>query len=67
MMNINKSYIRNCFKQAGVQLTNEALEEIVRHLRIIASKMAIRCKEGNVKRLTSELMWIALGRIKNEH
>ena len=66
-MNINKSYIRNCFKQASVQLTNEALEEIVRHLRIIASKMAIRCKEGNVKRLTSELMWIALGRIKNEH
>ena len=64
MMHINNSYIHQCFKQTGVQLSQDALEDIVRHLRISVGKMAIRCKEGNIKRLTSELMWIALGRIK---
>ena len=63
-MNINKSYIRQCFKQVSIQLSNEALEDIVRHLRIQVSKMTTRCKESNIKRLTSELIWIAFGRSK---
>ena len=64
-MNLNKSYIRHCFKQVGVQLTNEAIEDIVRHTRISISQMAQNCKDGNVKRLTSDLMFIALGQRRN--
>ena len=62
-MNINKSYIRQCFKTESIQLTKGAEEGIVRELRIQVSKMPLRCKDGNVKRLTSELLYIALGKL----
>ena len=29
----------------------------------VIDKMARRCKEGNVKRLTPELFWVALGHL----
>lgn len=63
-MNINKQYIKEVFKSNKVQLSPEALEDIVRDLRVTVSLMALRCKEGNVKRLTPELLWIALGKKK---
>jgi len=62
-MTINKAYIRECFKISGVQLTTEALDDIIRELRMDVSRMAQRCKKGNVKRLTSDLMFIAKGNI----
>ena len=62
-MTINKSYIRQCFKSAGIQLTKEAEAGIVRELRIQVSKMPLRCKEGNIKRLTPELLYVALGQL----
>jgi len=60
-MNINKSYIRTAFKSNNVQLSEESLEDIVRHLRVEVSKMAQRCKENKIKRLTSSVFWLALG------
>ena len=62
-MTINKGYIRGCFKASGVQLSSEALENIIHHLRVDVSRMAERCKRGNVKRLTPDLMFIALGKL----
>lgn len=62
-MTINKAYIKECFKTSGVQLSSEALEDIIRELRIDVSRMAQRCKKGNVKRLTSDLMFIAKGNL----
>lgn len=62
-MTINKAYIRECFKSSGVQLTKEALDDIIRDLRVDVSMMAQRCKRGNVKRLTSDLMFIAKGNL----
>ena len=61
-MNINKQYIKQAFKTNGVQLSPDALDDIIRHLRVNVSMMAQRCKEGNVKRLTSDIFWIALGK-----
>ena len=61
-MNINKQYIKQVFKQNGVQLSKESMEDIVRHLRMTVSRMGLRCKEGNVKRLTPDIFWIALGK-----
>ena len=60
-MTINKAYIRQAFKSSSVQLSEESLEDIVRHLRVEVSKMAVRCKENNVKRLTPSVFWLALG------
>lgn len=62
---VSRKYIRGCFKTCNVQLPEETLDDIIRHLRMIASKMALRSKEGNVKRLTPDLMFIALGRLND--
>ena len=59
---VSKKYIRQCFKSEGVQLSEGALEQIIYNLRMKASKMALRSKECNVKRLTPELMHLALGK-----
>ena len=63
-MNINRQYIKQVFKQNGVQLSKESMEDVVRHLRITVSKMGLRCKEGNVKRLTPDIFWIAVGKVR---
>ena len=60
-MTINKAYIRHAFKSSSVQLSEESLEDIVRHLRVEVSKMAVRCNENNIKRLTPSVFWLALG------
>ena len=60
-MTINKAYIRQAFKSSSVQLSEESMEDIVRHLRIEVSRMALRCKENNIKRLTPSVFWLALG------
>ena len=66
-MNISKSYIKQCFKSESVQLSPESLEDIVRTVRVTISKMAVRCKEAKVKRLTPDIYYIALGRYSAEN
>ena len=59
---MNKKQIKEVFKNYKVQLGAGALEviedELTRYLRI----MAVNCHNGNLKRLTPETMWVALGR-----
>ena len=62
MFQINKQYIKGCFREEEIQLSGEALDEIVSHLRVSVRRMATRCKSNNIKRLTSELMYLALGK-----
>lgn len=62
-MKINRGYIKQCFKQDNIQLSNETLDDIVRHLRLIIGGMVRRTKMGNIKRLTPDLLYIALGRL----
>ena len=59
---VSKKYIHQCFKQSGVQLSPDALEQIIYILRQNVSKMALRSKECNVKSLTTDLMYLALGK-----
>ena len=63
---MNKKYIKQAFSHDGVQLGNGAMDMIEHELKLQASRMARRCKEGNLKRLTPELFWVALGRMNNE-
>jgi len=61
---IQVTKVKKIFHDNNVQLSVQALnmikEDIDRGLR----KMAERCKDGNVKRLTPETYHIALGHLK---
>ena len=60
---MNKTEIRNVFRNEKVQLSEDAIRLIQEDLRRTVTKMAKRCKEGNVKRLNSDLYFIAIGKI----
>jgi|TARA_X000001388_G_scaffold52188_1_gene37886 hypothetical protein len=62
---VSKKYIKQAFKHEGVQLAEGSIQAIEYELKLQTSRMAKRCKEGNLKRLTPELFWVALGRINN--
>ena len=63
---MNKKYIKQAFSHDGVQLGSGVIESIEYELKLQVSRMARRCKEGNLKRLTTELFWVALGKMNNE-
>jgi hypothetical protein len=62
--NMTKTIIKKEFKNAGVQIGGGAMDSIEYELNCFVRRMARRCSEGNLKRLTPELMWCALGRNK---
>ena len=47
---MNKKYIKQAFSHDGVQLGSGAIESIEYELKLQVSRMARRCKEGNLKR-----------------
>ena len=63
--NMNKKYIKQAFSHEGIQLGKGAIDSIEYELKVQVSRMARRCKDGNLKRLTPELFWVALGRLNN--
>ena len=60
---IHASKVKKIFNEKGIQVPtltmNMIREDFNRHIR----RMAERCKEGNVKRLTSKTYFIALGNL----
>ena len=58
-----KKNLKNKFKEQGVQLSADMIDVLDEHINREINKMATRCKHGNVKRLTPDLLWIALGRM----
>jgi len=59
---MTKTQIRKVFKTKKVQLGAGAAEVIEDHIQRMVTGMADRCVSGNVKRLTPDLFWVALGR-----
>ena len=59
---MTKKEIKAEFKDKKIQLGKEALENIEYELKLHVRRMANRCKINNIKRLTPELMWAALGK-----
>ena len=59
MLQVNKT--KKIFHDHGVQLSVKALNMIREDLERHIYKMAERCNEGNVKRLTPETYHIAIG------
>jgi len=58
--------LKETFHNLGVQLPTDTVNLIDDHIDREIYKMAIRCKHGNVKRLTPELFWVALGKSSGE-
>ena len=63
---IQKTKLKKIFHNYNLQITTEAVNMIDEEMRKILTRMAIRCQHENVKRLTPELMWVALGNVKYE-
>ena len=61
---MTKTEIKSIFRERKVQLGVGAMEAIDDWMKRQVGGMARRCEEGNCKRLTPELMWIALGNWK---
>ena len=60
---MHASKVKKIFNENGIQVPtltmNMIREDFNRHIR----RMAERCKEGNVKRLTDKTYFIALGNL----
>jgi hypothetical protein len=57
-----KTNIKKIFSNTGIQLTPDSTEMIERELVTVVERMAKRCVDGNLKRLTPELFYVAMGR-----
>jgi len=62
---IQKTKLKREFNKSRLQITREAVEMLDDHIHRQVIKMVARVKEGNVKRLTVDLIWVALGNWNN--
>ena len=62
---MTKAEIKKAFKEHGIQLGAGTMDQIMYELKCVTNRMASRCKEGNLKRLTPELFYIAMGRLND--
>ena len=60
---IQKTKLKSEFNKAGLQITSEAVELLDDEINRTVKKMVNRVKEGNVKRLPANLIWVALGKL----
>ena len=57
--------VKKKFNSQSIQVSAEAMNMIDDHVNRILDNMVIKTIEGRVKRLTPELMWVALGNYNN--
>jgi hypothetical protein len=62
---IQKTKLKREFNKAGLQITSEAIELLDDHINRQVRGMVSRVIEGNIKRLTVDLIWVALGNYNN--
>tara|TARA_R110000744_G_scaffold79987_1_gene156988 strand:+ start:1101 stop:1286 length:186 start_codon:yes stop_codon:yes gene_type:complete len=59
-MIIKASSVRKLFNERNVQISDDAIKTINEIMTRDLRKMVARCIEGNVKRLTPDIIYIAL-------
>ena len=59
---LQKTKVKKIFNDAGVQLPEETFTVLNDEVKRIITRWAKRTVDGNVKRLTPDLFWVALGR-----
>tara|TARA_Y100001951_G_scaffold93413_1_gene89015 strand:- start:693 stop:863 length:171 start_codon:yes stop_codon:yes gene_type:complete len=50
------------FNNQGIQCPIDTLNQLEEHMSREIDTMVRRCKNNNVRRLTPDLLWVALGR-----
>ena len=60
---IQKTKLKKEFNKQGLQITKDAVDMLDDHIALQVKIMAKRTKEGNVKRLTANLVYVALGNL----
>ena len=66
-MIIKASGVRKLFNERNVQISDDAVKTINEIMERDLRKMVAHCVEGNVKRLTPDIIYIALGNLFNTH
>ncbi len=66
-MKINQTIIKKAFSKRGIQLGAGSMDMINREILTHVSKMANRCNDGNLKRLTPELFYVAVGDYSSDY
>ena len=59
---LQKTKVKKVFYDEGIQLPEETFMLIDDEVKRIITRWAKRTVDGNVKRLTPDLFWVALGR-----
>ena len=59
---LQKTKVKKVFNDEGIQLPEETFMLIDDEVKRIITRWAKRTVDGNVKRLTPDLFWVALGR-----
>lgn len=59
---VQKTKLKKAFNSKGVQISPEAIKMLDDEMGRIVNRWVYRCSDGNVKRLSVDLVWIALGR-----
>lgn len=55
---MTKKDIKGVFRKSKIQINKEALDLITDTLRKKVESIALRCKSGNIKRLTTDLFYL---------
>jgi hypothetical protein len=61
MIRPTKTNIKKMFSQHNIQIGSNAMDMIEQEMMFLCQRMAKRCVEGNIKRLTPEMFWVAMG------
>lgn len=61
-MVITKTKVKKMFNDAGIQCPIATLNIIDNDFNRHIQRMVAKCKEGNIKRLTPELYWLAISK-----
>ena len=55
------------FNERNIQISDDAVKMIADIAERDIARMVVRCIEGNVKRLTPDILYIALGNLFGTH
>ncbi len=63
---IQKTKVKKEFNKVGIQVSVETLNLLEEEIKRIISHWVKNAQEGNVKRLSADIVWIALGKWNSE-
>ena len=65
-MHLSRKYIRKAFTDMGLQLSDNALDDLSERLKIDIGKYALNARDLGIKRITEEKVPIIIGDFSNE-